>query len=72
MTVINLMKLLATFSILAFAAAAEASQPNIVVIYADDLGYGDVQCYNRDRGRIPTSLPEGVSGAVEEVSDDVG
>lgn len=30
------------------------SLPNIVIIYADDLGYGDVQCYNRERGRIPT------------------
>ena len=29
-------------------------RPNIVVIYADDLGYGDVQCYNRERGKIPT------------------
>ena len=28
--------------------------PNIVIIYADDLGYGDVQCYNRERGKIPT------------------
>ncbi len=28
--------------------------PNIVIIYADDLGFGDVQCYNRDRGKIPT------------------
>jgi arylsulfatase A len=25
-----------------------------VVIYADDLGYGDVRCFNPDRGRIPT------------------
>ena len=36
------------------AQLALAERPNIVVVYADDLGYGDVQCYNRERGRIPT------------------
>jgi len=34
--------------------AAAGERPNVVVIYADDLGYGDVRCYNPDRGRIPT------------------
>jgi len=33
---------------------AVPKQPNIVIIYADDLGYGDAHCYNPDNGRIPT------------------
>lgn len=28
--------------------------PNVVIIYADDLGFGDVQSYNPVHGKIPT------------------
>jgi arylsulfatase A-like enzyme len=38
----------------AVLAPADQQKPNIVVIYADDLGYGDVACYNAERGKIPT------------------
>jgi arylsulfatase A len=33
--------------------AAWAKQPNVLILYADDLGFGDLGCYNKE-SRIPT------------------
>ncbi len=33
--------------------AAENSRPNVVVLYADDLGYGDVSCYGNKTLQTP-------------------
>ena len=44
--------LLFTFSA-ALSAADKAQRPNVLIIYADDLGYGDLGCYNPE-SKIPT------------------
>ena len=41
-------------SVFASVQGFAADKPNILIVYADDLGYGDVQCYNPKRGKIPT------------------
>jgi arylsulfatase A len=41
------------FTIVALAAAVEARQPNVVLILADDLGYGDLGCYGNPAVRTP-------------------
>jgi len=53
----SLLLLQALGLLIGFAAhslPAEPAKPNILLILADDLGYGDVQCYNPQRGKIPT------------------
>ena len=52
--ILTLIHLFCTCGALAAAAQDKPAKPNMVVIYADDLGYGDVQCYNPHRGKIPT------------------
>ncbi|MDB4446903.1 arylsulfatase [Akkermansiaceae bacterium] len=42
----------AIFSII-LVGIAWAKQPNVLILYADDLGFGDLGCYNK-KSRIPT------------------
>jgi arylsulfatase A-like enzyme len=49
------MKIVATFFslILSLCLTAQQSKPNIIFIYADDLGYGDLGCYGATKIKTP-------------------
>ena len=46
------------------ATSVAADKPNIIIIYADDLGYGDLSCYNPEAAyktpRLDQMAAEGI------------
>ncbi len=50
---ITLLRTLTFFSLCLPLLGNDEDKPNILLILADDLGYGDVQCYNQE-SKIPT------------------
>lgn len=53
-TLVNFLAATASFFLAISSCLGQQENPNIVIIYADDLGYGDVQSYNPERGKIST------------------
>jgi arylsulfatase A-like enzyme len=49
----NIAGLAVLFSVVTAVAMPAVGRPNVVLIYADDLGFGDLSCYNPD-GKIST------------------
>ena len=51
--VMTLLGILAVSYGCANSSADEQQKPNIVIIYADDLGYGDLGCYGAKQFETP-------------------
>ncbi|AKJ64192.1 sulfatase family protein [Kiritimatiella glycovorans] len=44
------------------SARAARERPNVVIVYADDLGYGDVHCYDPEHCAVPTPHIDRLAG----------
>ena len=49
----RLLLLSTILSVLTFTASASAKQPNLLLIVADDMGYGDLSCYGSKQISTP-------------------
>lgn len=67
MAVTAVMAVMAVAAVAAVAAAAE--RPNLVVMLADDMGFGELQCLNPTRGKIKTPQLDAIAASGLTFSD---
>tara|TARA_B110000495_G_C22806602_1_gene470996 strand:+ start:575 stop:787 length:213 start_codon:yes stop_codon:yes gene_type:complete len=58
----NPMKQLLPFFCLLVSSLVAVDKPNVILINADDLGYGDLSCYGAYQGENPQYRPPGKRG----------
>jgi hypothetical protein len=52
--------------------AGDARKPNVILIMADDLGYGDLGCYGATKIRTPNIRPPDIAAHFPQVSQVSG